>query len=199
MPCGNQLLTFARRFSIQSSKRPWSTIPSPPWRRRTSSRALPCLIFVSVRRSTMSHTKAGSAFTELILETFRFNGRLLAAGDRLTRAFKLSFARWQVLGAIEQKPLPVAQIARDMGLARQSVQRLADNLEKAGIVEYAPNPDHGRAKLVRLNKKGRRVLEALTRSQIRWANEIASGARSGEIESALGLVRKLRLRLEADE
>jgi len=147
----------------------------------------------------MSHTKAGNSFTELILETFRFNGRLLTAGDRLTRPFKLSSARWQVLGAIVEKPLPVAQIARNMGLARQSVQRLADNLEKAGVVEYAPNPDHGRAKLVRLNEKGHRVMKALTQSQIRWANEIASGATSGEIESALSLMRKLRLRLDSDE
>lgn len=147
----------------------------------------------------MSHTKAGNSFTKLILETFRFNGRLLTAGDRLTRPFKLSSARWQVLGAVVEKPLPVAQIARNMGLARQSVQRLADSLEKAGFVEYAPNPDHGRAKLVRLNEKGHRVMKALTQSQIRWANEIASGATSGEIESALSLMRKLRLRLDSDE
>lgn len=147
----------------------------------------------------MSRTKAGNAFTELILETFRFNGRLLAAGDHLTRPFKLSSARWQVLGAIEQKPLPVAQIARNMGLARQSVQRLADNLEKAGIVEYAANPDHGRAKLVRLNEKGHRVMEAVARNQIRWANEIAASASTNEIESTLGVMRKLRIRLESDQ
>jgi DNA-binding MarR family transcriptional regulator len=147
----------------------------------------------------MPHTKAGNAFTELILETFRFNGRLLTAGDRLTKPFKLSSARWQVLGAIVEKPLSVAQIARNMGVARQSVQRLADNLEKTGIVEYAPNPDHERAKLVRLNDEGYRVVKALIQSQIRWANEIASTASSGEIASALSLMRKLRLRLEADE
>jgi DNA-binding MarR family transcriptional regulator len=147
----------------------------------------------------MSPTKAGSAFTELLLETFRFNGRLLTAGDRLTRPFELSSARWQVLGAIAEKPLSVAQIARNMGVARQSVQRLADNLEKEGFVEYAPNPDHGRAKLVRLNDEGHRVMKVLTQSQIRWANEIASRASSGEIASALSLMRKLRLRLEADE
>jgi DNA-binding MarR family transcriptional regulator len=88
----------------------------------------------------MSHTKAGKIFTELILETFRFNGRLLTAGDSLTRPFKLSSARWQVLVAIVEKPLSVAQIARNMGVARQSVQRLADNREKTGIVGYAPNP-----------------------------------------------------------
>jgi DNA-binding MarR family transcriptional regulator len=147
----------------------------------------------------MPHTKAGNAFTELILETFRLNGRLLTAGDRLTRPYKLSSARWQVLGAIEEKPLSVAQIARNMGVARQSVQRLADNLEKSGIVEYAPNPDHGRAKLVRLNDEGYRIVRALTQSQVRWANEIASSASSGEITSALSLMRKLRLRLETDE
>jgi DNA-binding MarR family transcriptional regulator len=147
----------------------------------------------------MSQTKDGKVFTELILETFRFNGRLLTAGDRLTRPFELSGARWQVLGAIVEKPLSVAQIARNMGVARQSVQRLADNLERQGIVEYAPNPDHGRAKLVRLNEKGHRVMKALTQRQIRWANEIASSASSGEVASALSLMRKLRLRLEAEE
>lgn len=147
----------------------------------------------------MSDTKAGNAFTELILETFRFNGRLLSAGDRLSKPFKLSSARWQVLGAIVEKPLSVAQIARNMGVARQSVQRLADNLEKTGIVEYTPNPDHGRAKLVRLNDKGHRVMKALTQSQIRWANEIASHTSSAEIASAVRLVRNLRLRLEAAE
>jgi DNA-binding MarR family transcriptional regulator len=119
------------------------------------------------------------------LETFRFNGRLLTEGDRLTKPFELSSARWQVLGAIVEEPLSVAQIARNMGVARQSVQRLADKLERMGIVEYTPNPDHGRAKLVRLIEEGYRVMKALTRIQIRWGNEIASDVSSDEITSAL--------------
>src|ERR1039457_830641 len=147
----------------------------------------------------MSPTKAGNAFTELILETLRLNGRRLTAGDRLTKPFKLSSARWQLLGAIVEKPLSVAQIARNMGLTRQSVQRLADNLGKEGGVEDARKPDHGRAKLVGMNEKGQRAMRTLTQSQIRWANEIATSASSGEIESAQGLMRKLRQRLEADQ
>jgi DNA-binding MarR family transcriptional regulator len=78
----------------------------------------------------MPHKKAGKAFTELVLETFRFNGRLLLAGDRLAKPLELTSSRWQVLGAIEEKPLTVAQIARKMGLARQNVQRLADALHE---------------------------------------------------------------------
>jgi DNA-binding MarR family transcriptional regulator len=93
-------------------------------------------------RSRKSHTPAGRAFTALILETFRFNG------DELTAPLGLSSARWQVLGAIENGPLPVAQIARNMGVSRQGVQRIADSLEQEGIISYAANPNHERAKLV---------------------------------------------------
>ena len=146
----------------------------------------------------MPHTKAGRAFTELILETFQFNGRLLAAGDRLTKPIGLTSARWQVLGAIEAQPLSVAQIARKMGLARQNVQRLADALEKEGIVEYAPNPDHQRAKLVRLTDRGRRATRDLSRRQAQWANRIASAATHSEILAALELLKALRVRLEAE-
>ncbi len=143
----------------------------------------------------MPHTKAGKAFTELILETFQFNGRLLAAGDRLTKPLGLTSSRWQVLGAIEAQSLSVAQIARKMGLARQNVQRLADLLEKERIVEYAPNPDHKRAKLVCLTQRGRTAAKKLGLLQEQWANETASAVSSPEIQAALGVVRKLRSRL----
>ena len=143
----------------------------------------------------MPHTKAGKAFTELILETFQFNGRLLAAGDRLTKPLGLTSSRWQVLGAIETQPLSVAQIARNMGLARQNVQRLADVLEKERIVEYAPNPDHKRAKLVCLTQRGRTATKKVGALQQKWANAIASGLSAPEIRAALDVVRKLRSRL----
>ena len=146
----------------------------------------------------MPHTKAGKAFTALILEVFRFNGRLLTAGDRLTKPLNLTSARWQVLGTIEHGPLPVAQIARNMGLARQSVQKLADSLEKEMFVQFEPNPNHKRAKLVRLSANGRAVMKELGQRQSVWANRIAAKAYAPEIESALALLQHLRQRLEAD-
>src|SRR5467141_3144788 len=74
------------------------------------------------------HSPAGRALTQLILDIFRLNGSLLAAGNELTRDLGLSSARWQVMGALAEGPLPAAQIARNMGLSRQSVQRLVDML-----------------------------------------------------------------------
>lgn len=146
-----------------------------------------------------AHTAAGAAFTELILETFRLNGRLLAAGDRLTRDLGLTSARWQVLGAIAAGPLPAAQIARNMGLQRQSVQRLVDALAADGLVEFATNPNHRRAKLVRLSAEGHSALQAVSRRQVEWSNRTAEGLGAGDLEAAVGVLRRLRARLEDEE
>lgn len=146
----------------------------------------------------MPHTRAGKAFTALIIETFQWNGRLLAAGDRLTKPLGLTSARWQVLGAITTQNLSVAQIARNMGLARQNVQRLADAMEHDGLIEYATNPDHKRAKLVCLTRRGRATMKKLDILQSTWANRITDKVTAAEIQAACALIKKLRSRLEAD-
>lgn len=146
----------------------------------------------------MPLTKAGKAFTRLILVTFRFNGLLLAASDRLSKPLGLTSARWQVLGAIADEPRSVAQIARRMGLARQNVQRLADVLAGQGIVEYFPNPDHERAKLVRLTERGKRKLAELTVRQERWANQVASRVPKSGLEDTLAVIAKLQSSLMAE-
>jgi DNA-binding MarR family transcriptional regulator len=141
-------------------------------------------------------SEAGTALTDLVLEVFRLNGRLLAAGDRMTRPAGQTSARWQVLGAIDLEPRTVPQIARVMGLTRQSVQRTADRLQAEGIVTYVDNPAHRRAKLVGLTPRGRSVLDWITRRQVVWANEF--GARVGEagLRRALRVIQALRVMLE---
>jgi DNA-binding MarR family transcriptional regulator len=145
------------------------------------------------------HSPQGTALTGLILETFRVNGLLLAAGDRLTSEFGLSSARWQVMGAIEEAPLPVAQIARNMGLTRQAVQRVANVLADEGLTEFAENPDHRRAKLVSLTVAGRAVLEKINRRQIEWSNRLAEEQDPAEIEAALGVMQSFHRRLQAEK
>ena len=145
-----------------------------------------------------THTPEATRLTDLILETFRLNGRLLAAGDRLTGDLGLSSARWQVIGAITDEPLPVAQIARNMGLTRQAVQRVANVLAAEGIVEFAENPNHRRAKLVRLTDAGRAVLEQVDRRHVVWSNGLAADLTVREIDKALTVMRTLRRRLEAE-
>jgi len=144
---------------------------------------------------------SGEAVTALILEVFRLNGRLLALGDRLVSPLGLSSARWQVLGAIilSPTPEPVARLARDMGLNRQGVQRIVNELTEQGIVAFRENPHHRRAKLVILTDKGRAVYEAASRVQRPWAKALSRGLDGESIVAATHLIATLRRRLDGEE
>lgn len=141
-------------------------------------------------------TSGGQYFTEILLETFRLNGRLLDAGDRMTKDLGLSSARWQVLSTIDQDSLTVAEIARRMGLRRQSVQRTVNSLRADGFVVLAPNPNHRRAKLVQITDPGDEALRAAFRRQTAWANDLAVGIEEDDLDRALKVMASLRQRLE---
>lgn len=93
-------------------------------------------------------------FSTAAITSFRLNGQFLAIAEDLARPAGLTAAWWQVLGAVLREPLPVAGIARAMGITRQSVQRIADLLVDKGLAEYRPNPAHKRAKLVAVTDAG---------------------------------------------
>ena len=146
----------------------------------------------------VKHTAGGVAATKLVLEIFRLNGRLLEAGDDLVRDIGLTSARWQVLGAVAASPvpLPVSHIARNMGVTRQAVQRLANDLEREGLVRFAPNPHHERAKLVIMTDSGIRTFEMAMARQVPWANRLAKGIDAIELATAFRMLIAVRQRLE---
>ncbi|HET7463610.1 MAG TPA: MarR family transcriptional regulator [Longimicrobium sp.] len=125
-----------------------------------------------------SRTPAGDAFTALVVQVLRLNGHLTAAGDALARPAGQTSARWQVMGVVEHGPATVAQVARALGLARQSVQRIADLLEGDGLAEFIPNPADRRAALLQLTVAGRAALRTIQTAQRAWAD--ALGAEIGE-------------------
>lgn len=99
---------------------------------------------------------------DLAIGIFATNGRLIDAGNMLVRDIGLTAAWWQVLGALgySPEPLPVAHVARNMGLTRQAVQRVVELLVERGFVRMESNPHHQRARLVVLTQAGRVALTA---------------------------------------
>jgi len=145
-------------------------------------------------------TLTGEAATHVILSTFRANSLLLAAGDLLGAREGLTSARWQVLGAIAlaERPLTVPQIARRMGLTRQSVHATVKRLVADGLLEIAPNADHRRSPLVDLTGSGRSRYEAIDRMQAAWVNALARGLDRSDLETTARVIDELCRRLEDD-
>jgi DNA-binding MarR family transcriptional regulator len=143
-------------------------------------------------------TQEGEAATDVVLDVFRANGLLLAAGDELAAQEGLTSARWQVLGAVSlaEQPLTVPQIARRMGLTRQSVQASVNRLLADGLVASQDNPDHRRSPLIALTDRGRRAYESLDRRQVAWVNELADGIDASDLATAARVLGELSERLE---
>lgn len=142
-------------------------------------------------------TESGEAVTALILDVFRLNGRLQLAGDRLVAELGLTSARWQVLGAIAYaaRPESVAWHARTMGVHRQGIQRIVNELEKEGIVEFQPNPHHKRAHLVTLTAKGQNLFEAAIALQVPWVNDLSKGLSPADLATTREVISLLKRRL----
>jgi DNA-binding MarR family transcriptional regulator len=147
-------------------------------------------------KKTLKDDRASAAFTNVILEVFRANGRLLLAGDRLVEPIKLTSARWQVIGAIRQKTeSTVADIARTMGLQRQSVQRIVDILVREGLCKLQDNPNHRRSKLVVLTDKGWQTVERANDLRIAWTKKSSEGFSAAELELTAQVLQRIRHRL----
>lgn len=126
----------------------------------------------------------------LLLERFRWfddglRSRLTDHGLVLTTAESMVFP---YLDADGTRP---AELARRLGITRQSAQTLIRSLEHKGQIELVDDPDDGRAKKVRLTAAGRRSVPVALETFARLESELSGriGARN---------VAQLRRALEAD-
>ncbi|GAB0119060.1 MarR family winged helix-turn-helix transcriptional regulator [Acidisoma sp. 7E03] len=135
----------------------------------------------------------------LVLAIFETNGRLAETGNVLVRPAGLTTAWWQVLGALgyAPHPLPVAHIARNMGLSRQAVQRVVDLLVERGLVRLAPNPHHQRAKLVVLTEAGRAALAQAEAAVEPLDQVILNNIGAARLIAAATVLRELTRALDA--
>jgi DNA-binding MarR family transcriptional regulator/molybdenum-dependent DNA-binding transcriptional regulator ModE len=139
--------------------------------------------------------RTGHVFTDLVLETFRLNGRLLAYGDGLVKPINLTSSRWQVLGSLPRNRATVSEIARYMGLQRQSIQRTIDVLCKEGLVKLVDNPNHRRARLAVLTAKGWDTVAEANKVRDRWRKRMTASLSKAELETAYQVLRRIRREL----
>ena len=141
----------------------------------------------------------GDAFSLLAITALRLAGHLTLAGDALAEPAGQNSARWQVLAGARSGAHSVAEIARILGVSRQGVQRLADVLEKEGLIAYGDNPRHRRAKLVALTDEGAARLSEIEARQAKWADALGANFTAPEMERAQKLMANVIAALTRDK
>lgn len=131
-------------------------------------------------------------------ELIRINGRMksLFAGAR--RREGLGDSEQSVLNAVVEadRPPTVPQIGRSYGQPRQLIQRAANSLIEAGLIEALPNPDHKRAVLLRATPQGVAVKREIDSEVDAIASTLSRGLNDIVIRLATAQLRTIRKQLE---
>lgn len=135
----------------------------------------------------------------LVDETIRLNSRLRSVFAAARQESALNDSEHMVLNSVveaERAPT-VAQIGRSMGQARQLVQRAANALRDAGLIEMADNPDHKRAQLLRPTERGIALKRRADGTAETIAEELMPALELEDVRAATRALRAIRKQIEA--
>ena len=132
-------------------------------------------------------------------ELIRLNGRLKSLFAAARRDAGLGDSELGVLNSVvEAERLPtVSQIGRSTGQPRQQIQRAANALVEAGLIETMPNPDHKRAVLLRATERGIAVKREVDAQADESAETIWAASENIGVLEATNALRAIRQKIDA--
>ncbi|AQT79948.1 hypothetical protein B1R94_12690 [Mycolicibacterium litorale] len=155
--------------------------------------------YTATRQHAVNSTESGCVvLAELIDRIGKLASTIEAIGNGLARPSGQSLARWQVLAAVDAKPMSVSGIASNLRHTRQSVQRIADLLVEDGLAGYRPNPAHQRAKLLEITPAGLTALHRMRALFDQLTLRTSEGLATEKLLLACETLEELHQRLEAE-
>lgn len=108
-----------------------------------------------------------ASVAQLLFKAARLlNERAVARLEPVDGAPRLRPAHTSLFPHIDQAGTRLTELARRLGISKQAVAQLVDELEQMGVIERLADPEDGRAKLIRFSRKaGRSLLDGLRHLQ----------------------------------
>jgi DNA-binding MarR family transcriptional regulator len=129
----------------------------------------------------------------LIIEIVQNFHRLRALGRASGVVSEWGGGTWGFLRTLALAgPQTVPDIARARPVARQRIQRLADEAAASGLVEFIDNPRHRRSKLVQLTAKGEAEYARMSAVILARCARLAKNLDAAEVKRAAATLSRLR-------
>ena len=94
-------------------------------------------------------------FQLLFGNIIRINGAFLEVAEKICSNDDLiTVPIWRVIAVIRIRPMTVSDVAKYLGIKRQSVQSTVNQMKTKGLINFRKNPNHKTSPLVVLTKKG---------------------------------------------
>ena len=142
------------------------------------------------------HPPEGDAMFELISSLMATFFKLRAAGKQVSEEAGWGSGTWSLMRTIQiEGPQTVPQLAKRRPVARQRMQKIADDLVGEGLAQFIPNPRHKRSMLLDLTAKGHNHVRRTTEQIRDMADVLATGMDPRAIDTSQQIVTELQSRL----
>ena len=142
-----------------------------------------------------AHDTPHDPWTEFVSSVFTVNSLIIQAGEGIVGPLGELSARWQVLGRAFGG-MTVADMAKSIGHARQSTQRVANALVADGLAEYRAHPTDRRTQIVHLTDRGRELLERIYERQLQWSQGVFEKLPATQLVDTTESLRSIAAQLE---
>jgi len=136
---------------------------------------------------------AVASYRSLIADVYELAGRSRSTSESLAQIHGHTAAQWHVLSVVSDEPQTVPAIAQRLGLVRQSVQRVVDDLVEHRLVDLIDNPRHRRSRLVEITPRGTTIVTHLFDASTKTRAELLrrAGVGSRDLDRARDVLRAI--------
>ena len=108
---------------------------------------------------------------------------------------------YALLELLHHEQMTVSELATKLAIDRTNVSRLCARLEEAGELAREPHPEDGRARVLRLTARGRKLAHAVDEQSAGHFQHLAKrlGGSVGEVVAAIDRLAKAMALTEEDE
>jgi DNA-binding MarR family transcriptional regulator len=149
-------------------------------------------------RLTGEHHQALKLWLRMLSCTVRVED---AIRSRLRASFGITLPRFDLMAQLERHPdgLRMGELSKRMMVTGGNVTGIADQLEREGLVERVPDPQDGRAAMVRLTPPGRTAFAEMAAVHEGWVADLFAGISANDKASMIALLDTLKQQLNEQQ
>jgi DNA-binding MarR family transcriptional regulator len=141
---------------------------------------------------------AGKVLHDLFLEIFQLQATLSKIMDKVHEKAGLSTSQLKIIGALDQiGPATVPDLAALLGVSRQFVQTVCNDLQAKGFLEFSDNPRHKRSKLAALTEPGHIAFRNARRKENRIIEQALPEIEPSKATEAREFLKRIKKALES--
>ena len=141
---------------------------------------------------TIKHT-AGKELHDLFREVFELHAALSSIMDKVHEQAGLSTSQHKIMRTLSHLgPATVPDLAALLGVSRQFVQTVCNDLLSRGFLEFTDNPRHKRSKLAILTEPGRIAFRQARQKEDTIIEEALPAIDPGKAAEACELLEGIR-------